>query len=85
MSNVKVMPMRTVYMYLFISSCTTSFSEADLELDFVGGHNPELDFGGHNCLFHVKSFVILLFAIGNIAFWGNGPLPPGSTPVLFPH
>ena len=40
------------------------------ELDFGGhklDHNPELDFGGHKCLFHLKSFLSLLFAIGNIA------------------
>ena len=34
------------------------------------GVDPELDFGGVNCLFHVKSFLTLLFAIGNIADWG---------------
>ena len=37
--------------------------------------------GGHNCLFHLKSFLTLLFAIGNIAVGGHGPRPPGSAPV----
>ena len=40
----------------------------------LGGHYPELDFGGHKCHFHVKSFLTLLFTIGNIAIWG--PCPP---------
>ena len=52
-------------------------SGADPELDF-GGHNPELDFGGFKFLFHVESFLTLLFAIGNIAIWVTWP--PGSTP-----
>ena len=26
--------------------------------------------GGHKCLFHVKSFLKLLFAIGSTAVWG---------------
>ena len=39
------------------------------ELDF-GRHNPKLDFGGHKCLFHVKSYLTVLFGIGNIAVWG---------------
>ena len=36
--------------------------------------------GGPNCLFHVKSFLALLYTIGNIAVWGgvmpSGPLNP---------
>ena len=44
--------------------------------------DPELDFGGPYCLFHVKSFSTLLFVIGNTAVRGHGtPGPPGSTPV----
>ena len=43
-------------------------------MDF-GGHNPELDFGGHRCLFYEKTFLTLLFAIGNIAAWGGGHAP----------
>ena len=35
--------------------------------------------GDHKCLFHVKSFLTLLFAVGNIAVWGHGP-PPLDTP-----
>ena len=37
--------------------------------------------GGPNCLFHVKSFLKLLFAIGNIAVWGGGVMPSGSRGV----
>ena len=35
------------------------------------GADPELDFGGRGlyCLFHVRSFLTLLFAVGNIAIW----------------
>ena len=34
--------------------------------------------GKHNCLFPLKSFLTLLFAIGNIAtLGGHGPGPPG--------
>ena len=33
--------------------------------------------GGLNCLFHVKSFLMLLFAIGNIAVWA----PPAPAPA----
>ena len=41
--------------------------------------DPELDFGrGPFCLFHVRSFLTLLFSIGNIAIWGGGARPPGS-------
>ena len=59
----------------------SSISRTDLELDFGGGHNPELDFGGHNCLYRVKSFLTLLFAIGNIAIWGTmAPRPPWIRP-----
>ena len=48
----------------------------DLELSF-GGHNQELDFGGYRCLFHMKSFLILLSAIGIMAIWGPWPpVPP---------
>ena len=37
-------------------------------MKFAAGADPELDFGwGLNCIFHVKSFLKLLFAIGNIA------------------
>ena len=45
------------------------------------GRNPELDFwGDHKCLFHVKSFITLLFAIGNIAVWGSCPPAPWIRP-----
>ena len=48
----------------------------------LGGLNPELGFRGHSCLFHVKSFLALLFAIENIVLWGTmAPQPPGSTHV----
>ena len=48
-----------------------------------GGHNPELDFGGHKCPFHVKIFVTLLFAIGSIAVWGAmAPCLPWIRPCL---
>ena len=43
----------------------------------LGGLNPELDFGGHNCLFDMKSFLALLLAIGNSAAWETiAPLDP---------
>ena len=42
----------------------------------LGGHNPELDFGGHKCLFDVKSFLTLFSAIGNSAVWRT--MGPGS-------
>ena len=46
---------------------------ADLELDFEGGLNS---------LFHVKSFLTLLFSIENTAVCGGyGPVP-GSAPDL---
>ena len=36
------------------------------------GHNLELDFWGvHKCLFHVKSFLTLLFDIRNIVICGG--------------
>ena len=42
-----------------------------------------MDFGGRNGLFHERSFLALLYAVGNIAFWGPWLLrPPGSAPVL---
>ena len=37
-------------------------------MNCAAGADPELDFGwGLNCIFHVKSFLTLLLAIGNIA------------------
>ena len=51
--------------------------------------DPKLDFGGggasdsFHCLFHVRSFLTPLFAIGNITVW-EGPWscgPFGSPPV----
>ena len=33
------------------------------------GEDPELELGGLHCLFHVSSFLALLFPIGNIAVW----------------
>ena len=47
----------------------------NLKLDF-GGHNQELDCGGHKCCFCMKSFLTLLFTIGNIKVWGHSPLEP---------
>ena len=42
-----------------------------------GGLNPELDFGGHNCRFDMKSFLALLLATGNSAAWETiAPLDP---------
>ena len=39
-------------------------------------------FAGLHCLFHMKSFLILLFAISNIAIWGAmAPRPPGSVDI----
>ena len=57
-------------------------SGADPELDF-GGHNPELDFGGFKFLFHVESFLTLLFAIGNIAIWVTWPPDPPLEGAIF--
>ena len=46
------------------------------------GADPELDFGGSICLFHEKSFLILLFTIGNIAVWWVMPSGPLDPPLL---
>ena len=47
------------------------------------GVDPELDLGGgFNCLFHVKGSLTILFASGNIAFWGG--VPPLPHPVSAP-
>ena len=45
--------------------------------------DPELEFGGGGSLsLHVKSFLALLFAIGDIAVWvGHAPQPPGCRQV----
>ena len=47
------------------------------------GADPGLEFGGLNCLFHVNSFLTLLFAIGNIAVWGACPLDPSLLATYF--
>ena len=48
----------------------------------LAGVDPELEFGGLNCVFHVKSFLLLLLAIGSIAvLGGHGSPPPGSAPA----
>ena len=63
-----------MYGFLKVSSMSnsqqlhTTLLGADLELDFGGGPY---------CLYHVKSFLTLLFAIRNIDVWGYAP---GSTP-----
>ena len=62
------------------------FSTFIFRTDFKTGADPELDYEGASdsfyCLFHVKTFLIQLFAIENIAIWrGHGPLPLGFTPV----
>ena len=48
----------------------------------VPGVDPELDLGGLNCLFHVKSFLALSFAIRNIAVWGTMAPGPMSPPLV---
>ena len=58
-------------------------SEGHLKFNFVeAGADPELDFEGWrlNCLFHVKSFLSLLFAVRNVSVWG--PWPPGIRPAI---
>ena len=46
------------------------------------GTDPELDFGGPTCLFHVKSSLTLLCTMGNITVGGHGSPAPGSVPVV---
>jgi len=49
-------------------------SGVDTELEFWGG--------GLFCLFHLRSFLMLMFAIGNVAVWGTmATQPPGSAPA----
>ena len=38
----------------------------------LGGMIQNWTFGGYECLFHVKGFLALLFAIRNIVVWGGG-------------
>ena len=46
---------------------------------WILGRGPSNSF---YCVFHVRRVLLLLFAIGNITFGGNGsPALPGSTPV----
>ena len=45
------------------------------------GIDPELEFGGL-CLFHVKSLLALLFAMGNIAVLGATAIRPTLDPPL---
>ena len=49
--------------------------------------DSKLEFGGVYCLFDVRSFSTLLFAIGNIAVRGHRPLDPNYTQVasVRPH
>ena len=63
--------------------CTSSYTPILIESEQVirGGSRAGL-WGGHNSLFHVKSFLTPLLGIGNIAV--SGAMPPalsGSTPV----
>ena len=46
------------------------------------GADPELDFEDLNYLLHVKSFLTLLFAIGNIAVWRPCPVGPLNPTLL---
>ena len=49
-----------------------------------GGSRAGLRGGGHNFLFHVKSFLTLLFTIGNIAVWGAmDPRIPRILPCVY--
>ena len=44
--------------------------------------DPELNFGGHYCLFYARSFITQLFAIGDATYLGGHcPLPPLDPPL----
>ena len=58
----------------------------DPELDFEGAIIQNWTLRGRKCLFHVKSFLTLLFAIGHIDVWGAMvPLVPGQITVGGAH
>ena len=48
----------------------------------LGGHNPELDFGGPYLCFQGKSFLTPLFSIGNTTIWGAMPPRPLDPPLV---
>ena len=58
-----------LYWINFHSTCSSNFRQGPIQSWILGALN---------CLFHVKNFLALLFAIGKIAVWG--PWPPGSAP-----
>ena len=48
-----------------------------------GGSKLDFEGGGLYGLFHVRHFLTILFAIGNIAVWASmSPQPSGSAPVI---